>query len=73
MEEVAALDAQKKDFASLCVCAEKNRMFMPSFFMVLGSIFIAMNFYKTGSLDYRAVPGAAFILFGIALIFINRR
>ncbi len=73
IEEVAAIDAQIKR-ARVTMSAQKNsRMFLPSFFMVLGAIFIAINIYKTSGIDYRTIPGVAFILFGVVFMFINRK
>ena len=73
VEEVAALDAQIQKARITLSAQKKNRMFMPALFMVLGSVFIAMDFYKTGGLSYRSVPGAVFALFGIAILLINQK
>lgn len=72
-EDVAATDDMIQRSKITIKAQKTNRMYMPAFFLVLGSIFVIMSYVKAGSFDLRSLPGAAFIFFGIVLIFINRK
>jgi hypothetical protein len=73
IDEVAALNAQIRKARVTLSAQKRYRIFLPSLFMALGTLFIVMDYLDTDGLYYGAIPGAVFFLFGVALAFINRR
>jgi hypothetical protein len=60
IDEVAALSAQIRKARVTLLAQKRYRMFVPSFFMALGVLFIVMDYLDSGDLYYRAIPGAVF-------------
>lgn len=71
-EKASVIDAMISKSIVTIDAQKKNRMFMPAFFIVIGLVFVTIELVKKGHFGTSTIMGGVFVLFGVALLVINR-